>query len=149
MGAYLRQQSSNADVTVFGVIAPVAPEEIPVALVGLIDPELVEAGGPLRERDLSFPEHATRSVSTRGRQTRKEHLPRAYVPDLDTFVWHDVNGLLCVHVAQEVFELVAHGLAGVLCSPSSESHQHITINGHVLSCINDNQLQSISIQCHE
>ena len=117
MGAYLRQQSSNADVTVFGVIAPVAPEEIPVALVGLIDPELVEAGGPLRERDLSFPDHATRSASTPGRETAREHLPRANVPDFDAIEQHDLNGLLCVHCAQEFADLVAHCLAGVLAEP--------------------------------
>ncbi len=68
MGAYLREQSSNEDVTVLGVIEPVAPQELPEALVGLIDPELVQAGGPLSERDLSFPAHATRSVSTQASQ---------------------------------------------------------------------------------
>ncbi len=70
MGAYLREQSSNADVTVFWVIVLVAPEELPEALVGLIDPELVQAGGPraLCERDLSFPAHATSSVSTQASQ---------------------------------------------------------------------------------
>ena len=63
MGAHLRQQSTSADVTVLWVIVPVASQELPEALVGLIDPELVQAGCPLPERDLGFPAHASRSVS--------------------------------------------------------------------------------------
>ncbi len=46
MGAHLRQQSTS-DVTVHQVIALVAQKELPEALVRLIDPELVQAGGPL------------------------------------------------------------------------------------------------------